>query len=69
MLITTDSTVTCVPCMLEHVWIFAQGRNSTDYNIGVEKTPVTLVRVELHSLGLGVSVSPLVALVSVELHS
>ena len=30
---------------------------------------VPLVRVELHSLGLGVSVSPLVALVIVELHS
>ena len=30
---------------------------------------VPLVKVELHSLGLGVSVSPLVALVSVELHS
>ena len=32
-------------------------------------TPVTLERVELHSLGLGVSISPLVALVSIELHS
>ena len=31
--------------------------------------PVTLVRVESHSLGLGVSISPLVALVSVEWHS
>ena len=30
---------------------------------------IALVRVELHSLGLGVSVSPLFALVSVELHS
>ena len=28
-----------------------------------------LVRVELHSLGLGVSIAPLVALVSVELYS
>ena len=28
--------------------------------------PVTLIRIELHSLGLGVSISPLVALVSVE---
>ena len=41
----------------------------TDYNIGVGEPPVTLVRVELHSLGLGVIVSPLIALVSVELHS
>ena len=30
---------------------------------------VSLVRVEFHSLGLGVSISPFVALVSVELHS
>ena len=34
-----------------------------------EKTPVTLIRIELHSLGLGVSISPLVALVSIEWHS
>ena len=30
---------------------------------------VSLFRVEFHSLGLGVSISPFVALVSVELHS
>ena len=34
-----------------------------------EKKPSTLVRVELHSLGLGVSISSLIALVSVEWHS
>ena len=31
--------------------------------------PVTLIRIELHSLGLEVSISPLVALISVEWHS
>ena len=35
----------------------------------MKKTPVTLIRIELHSLVLGVSISPLVALVSVEWHS
>ena len=30
---------------------------------------VLLVRVELHLLGLGVSISPLIALVIIELHS
>ena len=42
---------------------------SKHYTVTGVKTPVTPVRVELHSLGLGVSVSPLIALVSVELHS
>ena len=31
--------------------------------------PVTLIKVELHSLGLGVSILPLVSLVSIEKHS
>ena len=35
----------------------------------MKNPPVTLIRIELHSLGLGVSISPLVALVSVEWHS
>ena len=40
------------------------------YIQGKMKTPpVTLIRIELHSLGLGVSISPLVALVNVEWHS
>ena len=36
--------------------------------VGAAPPLVPLVRVELHSLGLGVSVSPLVPLVNVELH-
>ena len=50
----------------------ARYRNAPDeflYTGEDEKTPVTLIRIELHSLGLGVSISPLVALVSVEWHS
>ena len=35
----------------------------------MKNPPVTLIRIELHSLVLGVSISPLVALVSVEWHS
>ena len=37
--------------------------------IGLLKTKTRPSRVELHSLGLGVTVFSLVALVSVELHS
>ena len=40
------------------------------YIQGKMKNPqVTLIRIELHSLGLGVSISPLAALISVEWHS
>ena len=35
----------------------------------MKNPPVTLIRIELHSLVLGVSISSLVALVSVEWHS
>ena len=35
----------------------------------MKNPPVTLIRIDLHSLVLGVSISPLVALVSVQWHS
>ena len=50
----------------------ARYRNALDeflYTGEDGKPPVTLIRIELHSLVLGVSISPLVALVSVEWHS
>ena len=52
--------------------LVAKYRNAPDeflYTGEEENPPVTLIRIELHSLGLGVSISPLVALISIEWHS